>query len=76
MEETPGNELPAEELQQQTAIALEMKQLSPSPGKVSRMLKLIHVRDALAARGSPAGQEKIYAAAAEALRRISEDAYS
>ncbi|UYV72289.1 K02A2.6-like, partial [Cordylochernes scorpioides] len=36
MEETPGNELPAEELQQQTAIAPEMKQLSPSPGKVSR----------------------------------------
>ncbi|UYV65077.1 K02A2.6-like [Cordylochernes scorpioides] len=35
-EETPGNELPAEELQQQTAIAPEMKQLSPSSMKVSR----------------------------------------
>ncbi|UYV66874.1 K02A2.6-like [Cordylochernes scorpioides] len=35
-EETPGNELPAEELQQLPAIAPEMKQLSPSPGKVSR----------------------------------------
>ncbi|UYV67206.1 K02A2.6-like [Cordylochernes scorpioides] len=37
-EETPGNELSAEELQQQTAIAPEMKQLSPSPGKVSRSI--------------------------------------
>ncbi|UYV76907.1 K02A2.6-like [Cordylochernes scorpioides] len=35
-EETPGNELPAEELQQQTAVAPEMKQPSSSPGKVSR----------------------------------------
>ncbi|UYV79808.1 K02A2.6-like [Cordylochernes scorpioides] len=35
-EETPGNELPAEEQQQLPAIAPEMKQLSPSPGKVSR----------------------------------------
>ncbi|UYV65455.1 K02A2.6-like [Cordylochernes scorpioides] len=35
-EETPGNELTAEELEQQTAIAPEMKQLCPSPGKVSR----------------------------------------
>ncbi|UYV85035.1 K02A2.6-like [Cordylochernes scorpioides] len=35
-EETPGNELPAEELQQLPAIAPEIKQLSPSPGKVSR----------------------------------------
>ncbi|UYV72044.1 K02A2.6-like [Cordylochernes scorpioides] len=35
-EEVPGNELPAEELQQQTSIAPEMKQPSPSPGKVSR----------------------------------------
>ncbi|UYV82516.1 hypothetical protein LAZ67_21002636 [Cordylochernes scorpioides] len=33
-EETPGNELPAEELQQLPAIAPEIKQLSPSPGKV------------------------------------------
>ncbi|UYV63592.1 K02A2.6-like, partial [Cordylochernes scorpioides] len=39
-EETPGNELPAEELQQLPAIAPEMKQLSPSPGKVSRALIL------------------------------------
>ncbi|UYV65930.1 K02A2.6-like [Cordylochernes scorpioides] len=35
-EETPGNELPAAELQQLPAIAPEIKQLSPSPGKVSR----------------------------------------
>ncbi|UYV69370.1 K02A2.6-like, partial [Cordylochernes scorpioides] len=35
-EETPGNELPAEELQQMPANAPEIKQLSPSPGKVSR----------------------------------------
>ncbi|UYV78302.1 K02A2.6-like, partial [Cordylochernes scorpioides] len=35
-EETPGNDLPAEELQQLPAIAPEIKQLSPSPGKVSR----------------------------------------
>ncbi|UYV77590.1 K02A2.6-like, partial [Cordylochernes scorpioides] len=35
-EETPGNELPAEELQQLPAIAPEIKQLSPSPGEVSR----------------------------------------
>ncbi|UYV74296.1 K02A2.6-like [Cordylochernes scorpioides] len=35
-EETPGNEVPAEELQQLPAIAPEIKQLSPSPGKVSR----------------------------------------
>ncbi|UYV67812.1 K02A2.6-like [Cordylochernes scorpioides] len=35
-EETPGNELPADEQQQLPAIAPEMKQLSPSPGKVSR----------------------------------------
>ncbi|UYV84625.1 hypothetical protein LAZ67_X002882 [Cordylochernes scorpioides] len=34
MEETPGNELTAEKLQQQTAITPGMKQLSPSPGKV------------------------------------------
>ncbi|UYV83042.1 K02A2.6-like [Cordylochernes scorpioides] len=37
-EETPGNELPAEEQQQLPAIAPEIKQLSPSPGKVSRCL--------------------------------------
>ncbi|UYV80838.1 K02A2.6-like [Cordylochernes scorpioides] len=36
-EETPENELPAGEQQQLPAIAPEMKQLSPSPGKVSRM---------------------------------------
>ncbi|UYV69068.1 K02A2.6-like [Cordylochernes scorpioides] len=36
-EETPGNELSAEEQQQLPAIAPEMKQLSPSPGKVSRV---------------------------------------
>ncbi|UYV76630.1 K02A2.6-like [Cordylochernes scorpioides] len=35
-EETPGNELPAEEQQQLPAIAPEIKQLSPLPGKVSR----------------------------------------
>ncbi|UYV66504.1 K02A2.6-like, partial [Cordylochernes scorpioides] len=39
-EETPGNELPAEELQQLPAIAPEIKQLSPSPGKVSRPKRL------------------------------------
>ncbi|UYV77472.1 K02A2.6-like [Cordylochernes scorpioides] len=40
-EETPGNELLAEELQQQTTIAPEMKQLSPSSGKVSRRPELV-----------------------------------
>ncbi|UYV84740.1 hypothetical protein LAZ67_X003274 [Cordylochernes scorpioides] len=36
-EETPGNKLPAEELQQQTAVAPEIKLPSPSPGKVCGM---------------------------------------
>ncbi|UYV69371.1 K02A2.6-like [Cordylochernes scorpioides] len=43
-EETPGNELPAEELQQMPAIAPEIKQLSPSPGKVSRYGKEVRWR--------------------------------